>query len=699
MPYGGDGLISNHPGGGPCNPDGSNRSTCEYLTWEPIEAGHGPHCEAPFGNANPSLNNHLLPQSPQRTLPTTSLKDYIDFSINVNPLSMYICNNHMMTVQKSGTAVNSFTPRYLLDWSNGRTQTIEFEVNPYAFARMWWTLYIAPPDEFTINTHEFSKHAITFGMEETDLLMVRQIGDGGANDYHPLQWWDGRYDRRGGSYCSATPPDPACDDPRIRRHFKISFNTTHFTMSITKPDGTLFTLSDNWPKPLPFTQGIAMMSHWSYNPTKDLISQFTYHWANFKFDGPATPWKTGYTPAPGAPIDTTSVVTGNGDHLGKNPTDPVHINITSSDLRNPRLWGIYADGGHNAGTFGHITCAQQDQKDTSHWAQVSVNGGPWLDMPTVRDANSVFVSGSNELDNNASDVTFITNLPANSVHQGDNTVQFRSQDSPICASHGIGVGYFEIQVDPNADLPPANPTGVYPTPTPGPSLTPSPSTTSFPTASSSPRPFIGKITLPFDDVVGQDVTLNGEYPPGQINWGQGNWWVSAPWQQFTTKSVSFNGNINLAQGSFRLLVPGHLESFQVFNGGTVVSTVTANCGTLPLVTAPIQPGASPVTIQTNWSGDCRDISMASSNGWQTNFDNMVFADPTIGIISPTPTPSPSCPKGPMGDINCDGAINIFDYNNLVGNFGKSGTGIQGDLNNDGTVNIFDYNILVGNFGK
>jgi hypothetical protein len=36
---------------------------------------------------------------------------------------------------------------------------------------------------------------------------------------------------------------------------------------------------------------------------------------------------------------------------------------------------------------------------------------------------------------------------------------------------------------------------------------------------------------------------------------------------------------------------------------------------------------------------------------------------------------------------------------MVSNFGKTGSGIQGDLDGNGTVNIFDYNTLVGNFGK
>lgn len=51
-----------------------------------------------------------------------------------------------------------------------------------------------------------------------------------------------------------------------------------------------------------------------------------------------------------------------------------------------------------------------------------------------------------------------------------------------------------------------------------------------------------------------------------------------------------------------------------------------------------------------------------------------------------------------GDLNADGKVNIFDYNILVGNFGKTGTNIQGDIDNNGKVDIFDYNVLVGNFG-
>ena len=53
------------------------------------------------------------------------------------------------------------------------------------------------------------------------------------------------------------------------------------------------------------------------------------------------------------------------------------------------------------------------------------------------------------------------------------------------------------------------------------------------------------------------------------------------------------------------------------------------------------------------------------------------------------------------DLNNDGKVNIFDYNILVSNFGKTGTSgfISADINKDGKVDIFDYNILISNFGK
>jgi len=53
------------------------------------------------------------------------------------------------------------------------------------------------------------------------------------------------------------------------------------------------------------------------------------------------------------------------------------------------------------------------------------------------------------------------------------------------------------------------------------------------------------------------------------------------------------------------------------------------------------------------------------------------------------------------DMDDNERVDIVDYNLLVSNFGKSGTPgfVPADINKDGKVDIFDYNILVANFGK
>lgn len=76
--------------------------------------------------------------------------------------------------------------------------------------------------------------------------------------------------------------------------------------------------------------------------------------------------------------------------------------------------------------------------------------------------------------------------------------------------------------------------------------------------------------------------------------------------------------------------------------------------------------------------------------------------PNTSTPTPTPkhTPTPT-PTTKPGDLNGDGKVDIFDYNLLVANFGKTGSPgfIPADIDKNGKVNIFDYNILVGNFGK
>lgn len=74
-----------------------------------------------------------------------------------------------------------------------------------------------------------------------------------------------------------------------------------------------------------------------------------------------------------------------------------------------------------------------------------------------------------------------------------------------------------------------------------------------------------------------------------------------------------------------------------------------------------------------------------------------------GDATPSSLPSPSVQASSAsskpGDIDGNSKVDIFDYNILLTNFGKSGAGIQGDLDGSNKVDIFDYNGLLTNFGK
>jgi hypothetical protein len=52
----------------------------------------------------------------------------------------------------------------------------------------------------------------------------------------------------------------------------------------------------------------------------------------------------------------------------------------------------------------------------------------------------------------------------------------------------------------------------------------------------------------------------------------------------------------------------------------------------------------------------------------------------------------------LGDINCDGLVDILDYGVWRQNFGQQGAGNPADLNGDGIVDIRDYGVWRQNFG-
>jgi len=136
-------------------------------------------------------------------------------------------------------------------------------------------------------------------------------------------------------------------------------------------------------------------------------------------------------------------------------------------------------------------------------------------------------------------------------------------------------------------------------------------------------------TIIFNDAPGTNAPLNGQYPAGVADWGANNaWFISGPFNQFTTKSVSL-GSGTQTSATVTFLTPRRLVSLRAHNGtGGVPATVTLRCAGQPTVQAVV--GVNEVkTIETGWTGNCSAVNLSCTNNWNTNFDDWVH-DAVLG---------------------------------------------------------------------
>jgi hypothetical protein len=115
--------------------------------------------------------------------------------------------------------------------------------------------------------------------------------------------------------------------------------------------------------------------------------------------------------------------------------------------------------------------------------------------------------------------------------------------------------------------------------------------------------------------------LNGQYPTGVINWGSSSWYHSGPWGALTSKSISFE-DAGVTSRSFAFVAPRRLVSIKAYNGGGGSTTVTLRCSGQADKVQAISSGQL-VTINTGWTGTCTSVTIISTNGWDTNFDDVV----------------------------------------------------------------------------
>jgi len=151
--------------------------------------------------------------------------------------------------------------------------------------------------------------------------------------------------------------------------------------------------------------------------------------------------------------------------------------------------------------------------------------------------------------------------------------------------------------------------------------------------------------------------------------------------------VSQDGVVTVRNGSTRdepaqqAVVYIDREQMSLFD---VPALTAGDAATIGIVSVPV---SGDFTWEVIGSSDCEN-----SGSYQS------IPTPTLlPSITPTLTPTPGCPLASVGDINCDGVVNIIDFQILSNRFGINDP--SADLNNDGIVNIIDYQILSNNFGR
>src|SRR5215472_10388981 len=238
------------------------------------------------------------------------------------------------------------------------------------------------------------------------------------------------------------------------------------------------------------------------------------------------------------------------------------------------------------------------------------------------------IQGLQQLANGSTVVLGITPTVSSCNDYADNIGHLTdSAKGPI----GVMIGNYYNSFS-SASLPPAPPPTNTPTqvPTSGPTATPVPTVSAGSTR-----------TITFDDLSNPGRPLSGQYPSGVIDWGTNNWFLSGPYGLFTTNSIGFNGRGPTSE-TFTYLTPTRTIQIDAFNGGSASTTVTLSCDGAQANQVTLSPRQLQ-TIPMGWIGTCTHVTIVSTNGWATNFDNIVIdaTPPPTNTPTAVPTSTPT----------------------------------------------------------
>jgi MYXO-CTERM domain-containing protein len=120
-----------------------------------------------------------------------------------------------------------------------------------------------------------------------------------------------------------------------------------------------------------------------------------------------------------------------------------------------------------------------------------------------------------------------------------------------------------------------------------------------------------------------------------------------------------------------------------------------------VVTVPMDKALS--TTYVTFTNQAAPTATPTRTATATATGTVATATPTATGTLTTATPTATATVPPtgciLGDINCDGIVDIRDYGVWRQNFGQTTCGNPADLNTDCIVDIRDYGIWRANFGR
>jgi hypothetical protein len=119
--------------------------------------------------------------------------------------------------------------------------------------------------------------------------------------------------------------------------------------------------------------------------------------------------------------------------------------------------------------------------------------------------------------------------------------------------------------------------------------------------------------------------LDGQYPSGVIDWGQGAWQIGTPFGKFGTFTLILS-DPKAESAEFRFYAPRIFAGVDVYNDGETDATVTMRSGEMREVSYTIKPKELR-RLRTGWLTASSKVSFAFVKGQGLRFDNLAYVHP------------------------------------------------------------------------